>query len=169
MISVQSYQPNVYDERHRVLLETLAAQVTTVIENASLFAETRQRLVELELLYESGLVLNQLLNPRELGAKIVELLEQKLGWHHITVRLVHPQDGSLELLAFNQPGLKDEAEQHEVAKRFQTLISHVGQGVSGWAVEHKQVVRSNDLPPTCPQGTLRWSSIRESATSSLGE
>ncbi|MBL0347356.1 GAF domain-containing protein [Candidatus Villigracilis affinis] len=146
MISVQSYQPNVYDERHRVLLETLAAQVTTVIENASLFAETRQRLVELELLYESGLVLNQLLNPRELGAKIVELLEQKLGWHHITVRLVHPQDGSLELLAFNQPGLKDEAEQHEVAERFQTLISRVGQGVSGWAVEHKQVVRSNDLP-----------------------
>ncbi len=145
MVSAQSYQPNAYADRHRVLLETLAAQITTVIENASLFEETRQRLVDLELLYESGLALNQLLSPKDLGGKIVELLERKLGWHHITIRIAHPEDNSLELLAFNQPGLKDEAEQHEVAARFQTLIARIGQGMSGWAVEHKQSVRSNDL------------------------
>ena len=145
MISVQSYQPNVYGERHRVLLETLAAQATTTIENASLFAETRQRLVELELLYESGLALNHLLNPKELGTKIVELLEQKLGWHHITIRLTRPQDDGLELLAFKQAGLTDEVEKEKVAERFQALIQHIGQGLSGWAIEHQQVVRVDEL------------------------
>ena len=145
MVSVQSYQPNVYNERHRVLLETLAAQITTIIENASLFYETRQRLIELELLYESGLALNQFLEPKELGEKIIELLEQKLGWHHITIRLTHPQDDSLELLAFSQPGLKDEAEYRKVEKHFQTLISRIGQGLSGWSIQNKKPVRSNDL------------------------
>ena len=66
--------------------------------------EIRQRVMELEMLYESGLAINQLLTPREIGQKVIELLEQKLGWHHTTIRSYNPQDESLELLAFNQPG-----------------------------------------------------------------
>ena len=85
--------------------------------------EMRQRVMELETLYESGLAINQLLSPKEIGQKVIELLEQKLGWHHTTVRLYHPQDESLELLAFNQPGLKNEAERHEVEERFKTLVA----------------------------------------------
>ena len=145
MVSAQSYQPNTYNERHRVLLETLAAQVTMVIENARLFDETRQRVSELELLYESGLALNHLLNPKEIGQKLIELLEQKLGWHHTTIRLVHPQNKSLELLAFNQPGLQSEMERCKVEENFKLLISHPGQGLSGWVVQHRQSVRSGDV------------------------
>ncbi len=107
--------------------------------------EIRQRVMELETLYESGLAINQLLSPKEIGQKLVELLEQKLGWHHTTVRLYHPQDESFELLAFNQPGLKSETERHEVEERFKNLVARSSQGMSGWAVRHKQVVRSNDL------------------------
>ncbi|MBV5330953.1 GAF domain-containing protein, partial [bacterium] len=81
----------------------------------------------------------------EIGQKLIELLEQKLGWHHTTIRLYHPQNENLELLAFNQPGLKNEAERDEVEKRFKTLVASTTQGMSGWAVQHKQVIRSNDL------------------------
>jgi PAS domain S-box-containing protein/putative nucleotidyltransferase with HDIG domain len=108
--------------------------------------EMRQRVLELEMLYESGLAINQPLDPKEIGEKMIELLEQKLGWHHTTVRLYHPQDESLELLAFNQPGLRTEDERHEVAERFSSLVANSTQGLSGWSVRHKQVVRSNDLP-----------------------
>jgi PAS domain S-box-containing protein/putative nucleotidyltransferase with HDIG domain len=107
--------------------------------------DIRQHVMELETLYESGLAINQLLGPKEIGQKLVELLDQKLRWHHTTVRLYHPQDESFELLAFNQPGLKSETERHEVEERFKNLVARSSQGMSGWAVRHKQVVRSNDL------------------------
>ena len=107
--------------------------------------EMRQRVMELEMLYESGLAINQLLYPGDIGQKVIELLEQKLGWHHTSIRLYHPQDESLELLAFNQPDLKNEAQRREVGERFKTLIARSSQGLSGWAVQHGQLVRSNNL------------------------
>jgi len=107
--------------------------------------EMRQRVMELETLYESGLSINQLLRPDEIAQKVIELLEQNLGWNHTTVRLYHPQDESLELLAFNQPGLQSEAQKRKVEETFNLLITSASQGVSGWAVRHKQIVRSNSL------------------------
>lgn len=107
--------------------------------------EMRQRVMELETLYESGLTINQIHEPGEIGKKVIELLEQKLDWHHTTIRLYHPQDESLELLAFNQPGLKNEAERCEVEEHIKTLVAHSNQGLSGWAVKQKQVIRSNNL------------------------
>jgi PAS domain S-box-containing protein len=118
--------------------------------------EIHQRVMDLETLYESGLVINQLLSPKEIGQKVIDLLGQKLGWHHATIRLYHPQDESLELLAFNQPGIKNEEERLEVEERFKTLVARSGQGLSGWVVLHKQSVRSSDVRndpryvDTCP-------------------
>ncbi len=105
----------------------------------------RQRVTELELLYENGVALRQLLSPREIGQKIIDLLAQKLAWHHTTVRLYHPHGETLELLAFDQTGLEDEAERRAVEERFKTLIARPGQGLSGWAVQHGQIIRSGDL------------------------
>ena len=99
------------------------ALIHDITERKQAEDEMRRRVMELETLYESGLAINQLLNPREIGQKVIELLEQKLDWHHTTVRLYHPQDESLELLAFNQPGLKNEAERREMEERFKTLIA----------------------------------------------
>ncbi|MDO9300162.1 MAG: GAF domain-containing protein, partial [Anaerolineales bacterium] len=55
------------------------------------------------------------------------------------------QDDSLELLDFNQPGLKDETERRAVVERFQSLITHSNQGMSGWVIQHGQSVRSGDV------------------------
>jgi len=107
--------------------------------------EMRQRVVELETLYESGLGINQLLDPVKIAEKVIELLEQKLGWHHITVRLYHAEDESLELLAFTQPGLTTEAERREVERRFKGLVTNSHQGLSGWSVRQGELARVNDL------------------------
>ncbi len=104
-----------------------------------------KRVTELEMLYQSGLALSQLLNPKEIGEKILELLEEKLNWHHTRIRLYHPQDDSLELLDFNQPGLRGEVERREVVERFQTLITHSDQGMSGWVIQHGLTLRSGDV------------------------
>jgi len=55
---------------------TLANQAASAFENARLFEETRRRVIELEMLYQSGLALSQLLNPKEIGQKILELLKK---------------------------------------------------------------------------------------------
>ncbi|MBM3144368.1 MAG: GAF domain-containing protein [Chloroflexi bacterium] len=116
-----------------------------ITERAQSEEETRQRLNELGLLYESGLFLSQLLPPKEIGQNIIELMSRVLGWHHLTIRQYHPEDETLELLAFSQPGLKDEEEHLAIEKRFKTMIARSGDGLSGWVVKHGQTARCGDV------------------------
>ncbi len=145
VISIESEQPDAFSEADERLITTLANQAASAFENARLFDETHQHVVELETLYQSGLALGQLLNPREIGQQILGLLGEKLGWYHTRIRLYHPEDDSLELLAFHQPDLKSKTEQYDVMERFQKLVTRPGQGLSGWVVKHGQPVRSGDV------------------------
>ncbi|HUH97983.1 MAG TPA: PAS domain S-box protein [Anaerolineales bacterium] len=106
----------------------------------------RQHLVELETLYESGLGLSQLLSVKEIAQRLIEQMSTRLNWHHITVRLYHPEDDTLELLAFHVPGTGSPAELQAAEQRFKSLIAKIGDGLSGWAVQHSQAVRLGDLP-----------------------
>jgi putative nucleotidyltransferase with HDIG domain len=113
--------------------------------------EIRQRLSELEVLYQSSIALSQLVNPKVIAQNIIDLLDQKMDWHHSTIRLYHPQDETLELLAFNHPNLHSEEERRTVEERFRTIIVKKGQGLSGWVVQYDEVVRTGDL-----QNDLRY-------------
>ena len=104
-----------------------------------------QHFVELATLYASGMALSRLLSPKEIGQKLIELMSSKMNWHHITIRLYHSEDESLELLDFNLPDSRSTAESQAIEQRFKTIISKAGDGLSGWAVQHQQVVRVADL------------------------
>ncbi|MBI5965344.1 MAG: PAS domain S-box protein [Chloroflexi bacterium] len=104
-----------------------------------------QRVVELGLLYESGLAFSQLLNPKEIAKKIINLLEQKMDWHHTAIRLYDPETKTLNLLAFNQPNLINVEEITAAEKQLKTRVARLDQGLSGWVVQHGQTVRTNDL------------------------
>ena len=104
-----------------------------------------QRVMELELLYESGLAFIQLLHPKEIAQKIINLLEQKMNWHHTAIRLFDQETNMLELLAFNQPNLSSAEEIAAVEDRLKTSIARPGQGLSGWVIQHGETVRSDDL------------------------
>jgi PAS domain S-box-containing protein/putative nucleotidyltransferase with HDIG domain len=159
VIQVMSYRLNAYTEEQLKLLEALALHIASAEQNALLYAqmqtelnerkraeeELRDHLAELELLYQSGLAFNQLLNPKEIGQNVIDLLEQKMDWHHTIIRLYHPQTETLELLAFNQPGLKNQKERLAVEERFRTLISKSSDGISGWAIQNSQIVRMGDV------------------------
>jgi PAS domain S-box-containing protein len=127
------------------LLKAFASMSASAVSNARLFEATQERVKELEMLHESGMALNQLLTPKEIGQRIVGLLKDKMNWQHTTIRLYHPQSETFELLAFNQPGLTSEAEWREAEERFSKRVFRVGDGLSGWAVQHAQVVRSGDV------------------------
>jgi PAS domain S-box-containing protein len=104
----------------------------------------RQRVTELEVLYETGLHISSLLEPKEIGRKVIEVLSEKLAWRHASVRLVNPGTQRLELLVFNRPGLTAQQLQAET-RRLNRIIAKPGQGLSGWVVQHGQPVRSGDV------------------------
>ncbi len=134
-----------FTEADEHLLSLFASQAAGAIHSARLHEETVNRLRELGLLYESGLTLGQLVNPKVIAQKIINLLDQKMDWYHTTIRLHHSDDETLELLAFNQPGLKDDAERNMAEQRLSTVVARSEQGLSGWVVQHKEVVRSRDV------------------------
>ncbi len=134
-----------FGENDLIILSTFASSAALVIQNTYLFEESRQRIAELELLYESGLAISQLLNPKEIGQKIIDLLEQKMNWHHTAIRLYNAKNETLELLAFQQSDIKNDTERLAVEMRFKTMVSRSGQGVSGWVVQHGETVRTGNL------------------------
>ncbi len=120
--------------------------ITQDISERKLSEQTlHQRLAELETLYESGLALSQLLEPKQIGQKIIDVLAEKLDWYHTTIRLYHPESDSLELLAYNLAHKTTKREWQRTGERFRTLIARSGHGLSGWAVQHCETVRCNDV------------------------
>ena len=105
----------------------------------------RQRLTELETLYESGLILSQITNPDKIAQKLIALIAEKLEWHHVTIRRYHTEDESLELLAFGHMDVPSNQRLKTIEERFQSMISKSGEGLSGWVVQHGMTVRSGDL------------------------
>jgi PAS domain S-box-containing protein/putative nucleotidyltransferase with HDIG domain len=105
----------------------------------------RQRLAELETLYESGLILSQITNPDKIAKKLIALITEKLEWHHVIIRRYHAEDGSLELLAFSHSGKSSAQNRSAMKERFQSMISKADEGLSGWVVQHGTTVRSGNL------------------------
>ncbi|MDQ2692615.1 MAG: PAS domain S-box protein [Chloroflexota bacterium] len=126
------------------LLEALAAMAASAVSNARLFEETQRRLAQLEALYENGLAVGRLLEPRQIGERIIETFARHLRWHHVTIRLKHEVSDDLELVAFNLPNLSEEERAH-AEKHFVTLINKVGQGLSGWAMQTGKALRTGNV------------------------
>lgn len=134
-----------YIAKNQLNTNLLARTIRHAIERKQAEESMRKRLTELEMLYESSLVLNQLLTPKEIGKKIIALLESKLNWHHTTIRLYHPQQQKLELLAFTLPASKNQLEHDASQERFRTRVARPGDGMSGWVVLNGQTIRSGEV------------------------
>ncbi|HSK66159.1 MAG TPA: PAS domain S-box protein, partial [Anaerolineales bacterium] len=125
-------------------LEAFASMAASAVSNARLFEETQRRLSELEALYENGLAVGQLLEPRQIGERIIETFARHLSWHHVAIRLLREGTDELELIAFNQPDLS-EKERSQAVRHFNSKINRVGQGLSGWVVQTGQPIRSGNV------------------------
>jgi HD-GYP domain-containing protein (c-di-GMP phosphodiesterase class II) len=125
-------------ERIQVILED-------VTERKQAEATVRQRLSELEFLYQSGLGLGQILEPEEVAQKIIDQMEKQLHWHHCAIRLYDADSQSLKVIGVSAPGLENEIDRQGLEEHFDSLIQTVGEGLTGKAVELGQTLRINDL------------------------
>jgi PAS domain S-box-containing protein len=106
--------------------------------------EIRRRVADLEVLYENGLSISVLLEPEKIAKKILEILAQKLDWHHVSIRLYHPETRRLELLALSEPGLDPDTTKSEI-ERLNTVFTSPDLGFSGWVIKHGKSIRNGDV------------------------
>ncbi len=139
-----SYNATVYYDEQGSVIGVFAA-ARDISERKQAEQAIHQHVAELEMLHQSGLALGQLLTPKEIAQKLIGLMSSKLNWHHTAIRLYHPEDDSLELLAFNKPGASTTAELREAERRLKSMISKAGDGLSGWAVQQRQNLRIGEL------------------------
>jgi signal transduction histidine kinase len=157
MLSVQSYQADVYTEEDVQILGTLANQAIVAIQNGRLFAETQNlasqleiRVVErtaqlqreqqntetlLRILQEvsSSLDLDRALN------RTLSLLNEAVGAEQGTIMLLQAEDNLLHYRA----GYGYLTDRSDPSGRSFTL--RVGEGLAGWVVQHREAVLAHDL------------------------
>jgi PAS domain S-box-containing protein len=105
--------------------------------------DIRRHLAELEALYENGLAVGQLLEPREIGERIIDTFSKHLPWHHVAIRLLKDGSDHLELIAFSLPHNNDDGDEAETT--LVRRVSKVGQGISGWVVQTGEPVRTGNV------------------------
>lgn len=120
------------------------SQIQDITERKQSEKEIARHLLELEALHENGLAVGRLLEPREIGERVIETFARYLSWHHVTIRLRKEDKDELELIAFNLPGMKED-EKAEAEQNFINHINKVGQGISGWVVQTGQSLRTGDV------------------------
>jgi PAS domain S-box-containing protein len=103
-----------------------------------------RRAAELEMLYENGLAVSGLLDVQEICRRLIGVIEEKMQWHHLAVRLLDPDTNAIRVAAFNQPGLSEKQKRAHIA-RLNRKVSRVGEGLSGWVIQHGQTVRSGNV------------------------
>ena len=89
VIAIQDYErENVYDSGHLDILTAIASQAAIALENTRLFTETQRRADQLQVVNDVERVITTILDPDLLSAKIVEVINTKLGLNHVAVGLI---------------------------------------------------------------------------------
>lgn len=96
LISVQSQQPNAYNERQIRLLETFAAQLATALEKADLLQKLKQELIDRKLAEEEIRKLNAELEQRVLERTVALTVSE----HSLRERSIQLESANKELEAF---------------------------------------------------------------------
>lgn len=135
VIDIESRQPDYFTEEHKRLLMLIASRMAVGIENARLYTRTTRQARTLVLLNEIARELTSILNLDELLKRVAELLSRLIDYQMFSILML--DSGGQKL-------------QHRFSLRFQENIhiKHdiaVGQGVVGYAAQHKQAVLVPDV------------------------
>ena len=99
MVATQSYRPHAFTNEHRVLLETLAAQFATSIENARLYEQTRARVRELEVIAAVSRALSAASTRAEMYTAVLDQLVPALNVDGGLIETLDPTSGELLIQA----------------------------------------------------------------------
>jgi diguanylate cyclase (GGDEF)-like protein len=100
VMAVQNYErEGAYDEGHLEIMQTLAAQAATALENARLFSEEQRRLGQLTFLNNITRIAISTLNADEMLAEIAREIQKNFAYDHFGVGLLDYQTKEIEIKA----------------------------------------------------------------------
>src|SRR5216684_2991325 len=135
VIDIESPQPDHFTEEHKRLLTLIASRMAVGIENARLYTRITRQAKTLLLLNEIARELTSILNLDDVLKKIAELLSRLIDYQMFSILLLDTAGEKL---------------QHRFSLRFQENIQlkhdiGLGQGVVGYAVQHREAVLVPDV------------------------
>jgi sigma-B regulation protein RsbU (phosphoserine phosphatase) len=133
-LNLLSETTGAFTSRDEALLRQFAAHVAVAIENARLFRSERQYATTLETLAELGREMASILDLDALLTRIASLTKRLVDYRTFGILLLNDGTGDLELKLAVRYG------DDTVAKTMQ-----LGEGLVGWAAEHKQPVLVTDV------------------------
>ena len=133
-LNLLSDRPSAFTTQDEALLRQFAAHVAVAIENARLFESERQLVTTLETLADIGREVSAILNLDELLTRIASLTKRIVRYRTFGIFLLNESGQQLDLRLAVRYG-NEEGVRH----------IQLGQGLIGWAAQHRQVVRVNDV------------------------
>lgn len=133
-----------FSEADKNLLTVFAGTAASAVNNARLFEETRQRLLELEVLYRASLASAQIHSLTAVAERVIETLDQLMNWQRVSIWVIDGEKGKPVLLARNSTGLRGDALKAEL-ERLNTLIADMDHGIVGWVCTHGKSVRTGNV------------------------
>jgi len=135
VLNLEAQEAGRFTEEHKRLLTLIGSRMAVGIENARLYTRSTRQARTLVLLNEIARELSSILNVDELLKRIAELLSRLIDYQMFSILLL---DASGEKL------------QHRFSLRFQENIQlkhdiALGQGVVGYAVQHREAVLVPDV------------------------
>ncbi|HAF61758.1 MAG TPA: hypothetical protein DCK95_05485 [Anaerolineaceae bacterium] len=134
-MSIQSFTPNIFDEKHLHLLESLGSQIAITMENARLLEQTQSQLERLSALHDIDLVINSSLDLRVTLNILLDQVVEKLNVDAAAVLLLNPQTQLLNYAAGR--GFR--------TRTIESYHLRLGEGISGQATMERHLVQALNL------------------------
>lgn len=145
VIALDSTQKNAFTEQDLDMLAQFALPAALLIKQEQLFAETRARVRELELLYQSSLKFNEAITLPEVAQALLEVLAAHFSWHHIAIRLLNPQTQEFQLVGLKASQGSTEEQQRTLLEKSKALVRTVNHGLSGLATRQGRTIWAPDV------------------------
>lgn len=125
-------------------VESLMMISTDISVNRLADEKIRQHLNKLLTLHQASLAFSQLLDIEAVAQSIIDILERLLKWQRGSIWLKSDSGKNLRLLAYSKMGMSEKFLRAEIA-HLHSLVSQVGDGISGWVAMHGQAVRTGNV------------------------
>ncbi len=133
-LNLLSSDPDAFDETDEAMLRAFAAPIAQAIVNARLFESEREYADTMETLSEVGREMSGILDLEELLTRMAHLVKRVIAYRTFGIALVNETTGMIEF---------------KVAIRYgegaETASVRIGEGLLGYAVQHKEVVLAPDV------------------------
>jgi sigma-B regulation protein RsbU (phosphoserine phosphatase) len=133
-LNLLSSELNAFDDDDEATLRAFAAPVAQALENARLFESEREYADTMETLAEIGREMSAILDLDELLTRVAHLVKRVIAYRTFGIALVNEAEQTVEFKVAIKYGEGSD-----------TSAVKVGEGLLGYAVQHKEVVLAPDV------------------------